>query len=212
MKTQLTETLYRWPRNWVQDSDLTVLIPGTPDTRYGLVKRALKAGLLKSLKRGLYAIEKPIQEPLDQFEVAQLIYGPSFISFESALSHHQWIPEAVYTITSATTKRTEEFHTPYGLFSYQHVPTKHFYMGVKRETSGQAVYLMASPWRALSDYLYLYPKNWGTLEDIEADLRVELSILYESDRNELELMVNHYPNHRVKEVLKLIKRKLSNVN
>mgnify|MGYP003523184722 CR=1 FL=1 len=63
------------------------------------------------------------RQPLvDSFEIATVIYGPSYISFESALSYHGWIPEAVRTTTCASVKRAKEFETPIGVFFFLHIP------------------------------------------------------------------------------------------
>ena len=56
---------------------------------------------------------------------ANLIYQPSYISLHTALSFYNLIPEAVYTTTSITTKKTNQFNTPVGNFIIQmgHAPT-----------------------------------------------------------------------------------------
>ncbi|HSW71384.1 MAG TPA: hypothetical protein VLH77_05335 [Gammaproteobacteria bacterium] len=64
------------------------------------------------------------------FELAQYIYGPSYISLESALSFHKLIPETVYTVTSTTVKRSREFQTPLGVYSFLHLPPENFYVEV----------------------------------------------------------------------------------
>ena len=60
---------------------------------------------------------------------ANLIYQPSYISLHTALSFYNLIPEAVYTITSITTKKTNQFNTPVGNFSYNNVKSSLFGFG-----------------------------------------------------------------------------------
>jgi hypothetical protein len=41
---------------------------------------------------------------MDPLELAQLVHGPGYVSLETALSHHGWIPEGVYAITNVSSK------------------------------------------------------------------------------------------------------------
>lgn len=105
--------LLNWPLPTIRDVDITSAFFDSASKRYGAVNRALKNGILIQLRRGLYLIGKPFKNLIpSNFQIAHSIYGPSYISFESALFYHQWIPEAVYTTTCATAKRTNEFDTP----------------------------------------------------------------------------------------------------
>ncbi|GAH77038.1 unnamed protein product, partial [marine sediment metagenome] len=62
---------------------------------------------------------------------ANLIYQPSYISLHTALSFYNLIPEAVYTTTSITTKKTNLFNTHIGNFSYNTVKKAVFGFGHK---------------------------------------------------------------------------------
>ena len=59
--------------------------------------------------------------------IANSIYSPSYISFETALSWHELIPEAVYTVTSATSLKTNGFNNETGNFSYRHLKPSLFF-------------------------------------------------------------------------------------
>jgi predicted transcriptional regulator of viral defense system len=68
----------------------------------GLLKRALGAGEILRVARGLYCLKKELLGfKLDGYVFAPLICWPSYLSFESALSYRGWIPEAVYSIASS---------------------------------------------------------------------------------------------------------------
>lgn len=141
------------PADVFTDMDVANLVQGTPDRRYGRVKRALARGDLIRFRRGLYALGKRYQRaPLNPFELAQKIYAPSYVSLESALSRHGWIPEEVYTVTSTSLKRSASFETPVGNFSYTRIPQFSF-TGVERVTEGKSIYLLASPTKALADFI-----------------------------------------------------------
>ena len=88
-----------------------------------LLKRAVPAGEVLRIRRNLYCLhERYTHRRIDPFELAQRIHGPSYISLESALSLHGWIPEAVQAITSVSVERSREFDTPLGLFTFTRVP------------------------------------------------------------------------------------------
>lgn len=160
------------PTDVFTDTEVATLVDGTPDRRYGLVKRAIANGDLIQLRRGVYCLGKIYQrEPLDQFELAQKIYAPSYVSVESALSHHAWIPEAVYTITSVCLKRSTTFKTPVGNFSYVRVPKFNF-IGVERVHVGRTVHLMANPTKALADYIVTHKMELEP-QELQEFLRIE---------------------------------------
>lgn len=204
MSNELDKILLSWKKPYIKDTDLEILLPVTANARYGLVKRALKKGRLTQLKRGLYQIHNPYQQIKPSlFEIAQLIYGPSYISLLSALSYHQWIPEAVYTTTSVTPKRSNYFETPIGDFSFSTCPVSNFYVGVERveritESNSSSVYLMATPWKALADYYYVYKPDWKSSADIEMDLRIDVETLATEEKGILKAISMHYNSPRVR--------------
>ena len=57
--------------------------------------------------------------------LASSIYGPSYISFEYALSYYGLIPERVTTITCATfdKKKKKAYNTHFGIFTYRDIPS-----------------------------------------------------------------------------------------
>lgn len=123
------------------------------------IHRWLREGCLLGLKKGLYVVMPHQQGPLISLAlVANHLYGPSQVSLEFALSHYGLIPEAVFGITSVTTKRGKQFDTPLGCFSYQRVPLDYYAMGIRhiRHSPTQA-YMMASAEKALCDWLALTP-------------------------------------------------------
>src|SRR5439155_24771651 len=83
------------------------------------INELLKSGTIVRVKKGLYVFGPEVrQNPICKETLANLIYGPSCISLEYALSHHGLIPERVETITSVTPKKNKEFNTPIGRFTY----------------------------------------------------------------------------------------------
>ena len=189
---------FNCPKPYINDTALSVILGGSADRRYSWVKRSLKEGTLVKLKRGIYLIGERETLPIDSFEIAQQLYGPSYISFESALAHHGWIPEAVYIITSASSKRSTTIETPIGTFSYEHTPWDQFFMGVERVVTQDSTFLMAHPWKALADYMYGHRKKWKTLTDVVKDMRLDESALQITDKAILEEISEYYDSLRVR--------------
>ena len=100
--------------------DVLIWLPqATRAAVYAQIQRALKSGEVIQVRRGLYHLSPSIYPSLVSTEVlANLIYGPSYVSLESALAYHGWIPEAVRNCTSVTSGRPKHFDTPHGRFSY----------------------------------------------------------------------------------------------
>lgn len=121
-----------------------------------------KRGLIERLKRGIYVFSED-KKDLSAREVALVIFNPSYISLEYALSQYGIIPEMIYSITSVTTKKTRELSNVYGDFVYQHVKPDLFF-GYESVETDNANYLIATPEKALLDYIYL---NLGRIDDLE---------------------------------------------
>lgn len=114
----------------------------------------LRKGVIVRVKKGLYVFGEGYRlGPFSSELLANLIYGPSFVSLDYALHMHGVIPEKVTVVTSSTTKRQRRFVTPVGIFSYRAVPRRGFHIGVLRIEGGPTAYLVATPERALADKL-----------------------------------------------------------
>lgn len=202
MSTQFLELLYGWPKPYIIDQDLATIFFMDDKRRYDTVKYAMKKGLLTQIKRGLYLIHRPFQKThYDEFEIAQAIYGPSYISLESALSHHGWIPEKVNTCTSVTAKRSKEFTTDIANFTYSHTPIKSFMLQVQRVETSDSTFLIAEPWKAIADHVYVRNRPWGSLADMISDMRIDEDLLLESDVKQLENLSNSYSSVKVQKLL-----------
>ena len=110
-----------------------------------------KKGEIFPLKRGLYETEKNV----DPLSLAAAIVGPSYLSFQTALSYYDLIPERTPTIMSATLSlhKRKRFVNVFGTFVYQDVPPKAFPFGTLFiESQGRKIEI-ASPEKALCDAL-----------------------------------------------------------
>jgi len=137
-----------------------------------------------------------------------MIYGPSYVSLESALSYHGWIPEVVHAVTSVSSKRSKEVKTPLGIFSYAHIPSNKFFAGVARMESENGAFLMATPWRALADYIYVHRENWKGLKPVVESLRVDTVHFESVDFRLLEELREATKSKRVRVFIDRIKKEL----
>jgi hypothetical protein len=214
MKKKLLKILEQWPKPYISSGDLRAILDGSNDALHSLLKRMAGEGLLIRLKRDFYLILNKIQKVKpESFEIAALLYGPSYISLESALSFHGWIPEAVPAINSVSPKRTQKFETFLGLFAYYKIPLIVFSLGVSscsKSLSHQEKisFLIADPWKALADLIYLRKKSWRNILALADDLRIEIDLLQHSDLSLLAKLVEIYPNKRVQKTLTILMKDL----
>ena len=209
MNNKLLEKLIRYPSPYLTRTELAVLIDRSPNACDAIIKRAIQSGYLIRLRRGLYIIssiagaDKP-----DSRELAQFIYGPSYISFESALSWHSWIPEGVRILTSASIKRKKEVSTPIATFVYERIPSAVFSIGVRHIKTPTGSFLMADAWKALADLIYVRGLSWPNISHISEDLRIEPESFIDFDLELLELLSKQYPNRQTRHYLNLYYQEL----
>lgn len=119
------------------------------------ITKLLKSGDLIRVKKGLYVLGHRYKKAFSPMVLANLIYGPSYISQEYALSLHSIIPETVHTITSMTTKKAKRYVTPVGIFKYAAIPEQYYSAGIERlAVDSKRSYLIASREKAIADIVY----------------------------------------------------------
>ena len=118
----------------------------------GKIRREVQGGRLVQVARGLYETDART----DGKCLAGAIYGPSYLSFDYALSVHALIPEAVYAYTSATfcKGKSKRYENAFGTFLYRDVPAAVYPLGVEIKVERGYSYQIASPEKALCDKLY----------------------------------------------------------
>ena len=160
-----------------------------------------KKGHLTRLKKGFYVLSKEVtgQNYSPQI-IANLLYGPSYISLEFALSFYQLIPERVEIITSVSTQKNKVFKTVLGTFSYQHLSKSIYPLAITlKKTEAGRNYLIATPEKALMDLFSLRfsnsesPTKKSVGLAIEEDLRIDITQLKQIlHKDQLLLLKPHY--------------------
>ncbi len=121
------------------------------------IRAMLRSGDLIRVKKGLYVFGPKLAEgPYCKELLANLIYGPSCLSLEYALSFYGLIPERVEILTSVTNKRNKDFDTPIGSFTYRYIhPSKYPIQINQILLDEKHPILIASQEKALADTLTL---------------------------------------------------------
>jgi len=115
-----------------------------------------KKGYVIKLRNGYYLFSETKTDENRLFQIANKLYDPSYVSMESALNYYGIIPEAVYSVQSLSTRKTDEFTTTVGAFTYRTIK-KVLYFGYHLIRDGATTFRMASREKSLLDFLYLRP-------------------------------------------------------
>lgn len=138
----------------------------------------IKKGEVIKIRRGLYLPGDAKSYSLKT--LANIIYGPSYVSFESALSYYGLIPEKVQTITSACFNKNKNklFETPVGTFLYRYINNRVYAHEIYRLEENESPFLIASPEKALCDMLSKI-RGIKDIQSLEHLLREDLRIDFE---------------------------------
>ena len=173
----------------------------------GKIFRMKREGKLIQLTRGIYETDKNAPG----YCLAGSIFGPSYLSFEYALSVYGLIPEAVYTFTSATfdKKKVREQENNFGRFTYRDVPTEAYPFGIVIKEENGYVYQMATPEKALCDKLYTMSPVTSQKE-IEKmlfeDLRIDKTEFKKLHANGILQIGDRYHSNNLKYLMKYLRR------
>ncbi len=173
------------------------------------INNLLKKGEIIRVKKGLYVFGPELaRQPYSKETLANLIYGPSYISLEYALSFYGLIPERVETVTSVTNKRKKLFNTPIGIFSYSYInPSLYSYGITLFEVDKYHSIIIATKEKAVSDMIYFSDRmvNEMQLEKyLIEDLRMEVKDIRDFNLKKVKKIEGLY-GHNVKLFYKLLK-------
>jgi predicted transcriptional regulator of viral defense system len=177
------------------------------------INELLRSGVIERVKKGLYVFGQEFaQGPVVKETLANLIYGPSCVSLEYALAFHGLIPERVETVTSVTPKRDKEFKTPLGNFTYRYLKPERYPVGIDQVWIDDShPVLMASPEKALADYLTLKRvpsmKNEAEARSfLEDDIRIDQSKFHLFNPTSLRKLNRTYRNKNIETMVELFEQ------
>mgnify|MGYP001248558433 CR=1 FL=1 len=172
----------------------------------------LADGSLIRVRKGLYVFgDRYRRAPISRELLANLIYGPSYVSLDYALSHHGMVPERVEDVTSITTGENRRFVTPIGLFTYQPLPPHRYAPCVLWFREGDTGYLMASPEKALVDRVWTDKRfSPANLREFHAylieGLRLDEQQLSTLDRNRLATIALAFESRKINMLARYLAR------
>ena len=160
------------------------------------ISRLTASGELIRLKKGLYL---PVPENGDNAAppelIANMLFGPSYVSLESALSFYGMIPERVYSVRSVTTKRGRVFETPVGRFDYSKARRDYFSIGIRPVFRESVCFLIAAPEKAICDMIIMtaglkIQSVKAMREYIEEDMRIDINDIGAIDMSIIDHVFN----------------------
>jgi len=167
------------------------------------INKLKKEGLIETLKRGLYLHKSPfVKTYISKEIIANTMLSPSYISFDYALYYHGLIPESVFDVTSATTKRSKSFKSHSGTYSFKQINKELFSVGLAIESTKNGNFLIASKEKALCDKVY-YTKDIqitskkSMISFLVNDLRIDVDELEDCDMN---IFIKYYAISKSKKI------------
>lgn len=162
---------------------------------YDKINELIRQNLLVQVKRGIF-IPGPQSSTLapEKLLLANHLWGPSYVSSDSALSYWRMIPERVYETCSMTTNLGKIYKTPAGRFRYTRLPLPYYSFGIQRvELASKQMTLIAGKEKSLCDKIITTPglklrSVKQTKEYLLEDLRISKESLIELNTS----MINDY--------------------
>ena len=171
----------------------------------------LRQGAIIRIKKGIYVFgERYRRLPFSREVLANMIYGPSYISLDYALHYYGMIPERVEAVTSVTCSRGRRFSTPVGLFIYRGISMNAYQIGIDQVVlDGGHTFLIAVPEKALSDKIH-DDRGTGvrTLTEMRTylldNLRIDPERLEKLNADMLSLIADRYRSRKIRLLSTLI--------
>ncbi len=165
------------------------------------------------VKKGIYVFgERYSRRPFSREVLANMIFGPSYLSLDFALHYHGLIPERVEALTSVTCCRSRRFSTPVGLFIYRRIPMRAYQIGIDQvELEGGRSFLIAIPEKALADKIQ-DERGAGIRSQAEMKeylltlLRIDPGGLERLDANILAHIAERYRSRKLRLLCGLVRR------
>ncbi|MDO9027848.1 MAG: hypothetical protein Q7U68_03190 [Candidatus Roizmanbacteria bacterium] len=159
-KIEALQILQKSGRNIFSLSDLARLLQIESDnTAYVKANRLVRDGLLTRLAKGCYCLKDNM--PMD-FELANFLYRPSYISLESALNHYGILTQVPQSIISVTPNRARRIMALNKEFAYRHLALKYFSDFIKIQN-----FIIATPEKALIDTIFFASYGWTSISPEE---------------------------------------------
>lgn len=195
--------------SYIQTQNLLPLLSGYTNP-HDFISRMCKRGELIRLKNGFFVITDKIKDaPVAYEQIANLLYGPSYLGYEWALSYYGMIPEGVYVVTSTCAVQSKSYKTALGTFEYNFLSHARYAIGITQKENNAGKFLIATPEKALADLIHKRSKRL-TSKDLLIDLiegrRIDEEVLKNLDKTHLAEIAESYRSTSVHTLLNSIGR------
>ena len=173
----------------------------------------LRQGAIIRVKKGIYVFgERYTRRPYSREVLANMVYGPSYVSLDYALHYYGLIPERVEAVTSVTCNRGRRFTTPHGLFIYRGIAMSAYQIGIDQVMiEGGRSFLIATKEKALADKIH---DDRGTAIRTQEEmrtylldsLRIDDEELARLDAEKVSLIAERYKSRKIRLLSGLIRR------
>jgi len=182
---------------------------------YDKINELVRQQVLLPVKNGLFipGAKTTIAKP-EPFLIANHLWGPSYVSLETALAYWGFIPERVFEISSVTVKSTKTYLTKAGRFTYFYASLPYYAYGIKSiALSKKQMVMIASPEKALCDMIVMTSgillRSTKQVKDyLLEDLRIDEEMLKKLDANEINGWID---SAQKKESLLMLVKTLKNL-
>lgn len=181
--TELLRKLGELNKPYFTLSDLEKILGLKRESLYVTLTRLVKGGVLARPRRNIYTL---FTNQSDIEHMAEELYFPSYLSFESALAEYGILSQIPYAVTLATTRPSKSLTIGNKKVEFSHIK-KDFFFGYLLE-NGKYI---AEKEKALLDQLYLLSRGKRSIAIEELDLR-------EINREKLEEYAKRFPPSVIK--------------
>lgn len=159
----LIKKLSGFQKSYFTLSDLEKALSLKRESLYVTLNRLVKSGMLIRLKKNIYSL---FTDLIDVEKIANELYFPSYLSFETALSQYGILSQIPYTQTLATTRPSKKIVIWNTEVEYSHLKKDLFFGYVLK--NGKYI---AEKEKALLDELYMVSMGKRNIDIEELDLR-----------------------------------------
>jgi len=174
------------------------------------VQNAVVFKYLHNIYKDIYTLSNMYRKILiPEGMLAQMIIPGSYTSLYYVLSDENWIPEAVYNVSSVIvgdkiTVDTDEF----GSFFYYGICDRLILKGVRKQVSNIGFYYKATPLKALCDYVCMFKKDWKGIDAPNDYLRVKYHKMEELTKEDFDEIQGSYNIKNVEVFIESLRKDL----
>lgn len=161
---KLIDKISKIPRGYFSLMDLRKIAGLKEGTLKVVLSRLVKSGKVQKIGQKFYALDP---QKIDLEKLAVQIYGPSYVSFEGALSRQGILSQQTYQLTLATTERTKKLEMPQVDILYHHLKSQLYWGFIQMDGT-----LIAEPEKAFLDLAYLSLNGYAKFDPEEMDLKL----------------------------------------